>query len=106
MAKTKDIRVLCNCEWRHNLSVLPPEIRAKIYDAIFEYAETGEATGLEVMEIAIFEPIRKEVERYMESYRLMCERKKERALEREENKRIQQSTTDHNSAQQSTTDHN
>ncbi len=104
--KEKDVRVLCNCEWRHSLSILPLENRARVYDAILEYAETGDIPQLELVEKVAFEPIRKEIGRYMDNYKETCEKRKERAIEREKQKKEQGTTTYHKCAQVCTNDHN
>ena len=62
--------------WAKVLRKYPPELRCQIYDALIEYAETGDAPELgEVAQMA-FEFIKSEIDRTQDKYDRTCEKRR------------------------------
>ncbi len=75
-------RFLCSCEWSNTLKKLPAENRLKVYDAMFEFAQTGKVPELDLLSAIAFEPIKNEITRYMQTYKEKCSKLRSNAEKR------------------------
>lgn len=68
--------------WAKVLKKYPPELRCQIYDALIEYAETGEAPELSEVAQMAFEFIKSEIDRTQEKYKKTCEKRRKAVQKR------------------------
>lgn len=68
---------LFNLEWVEVLKELPPEVKYKVYDAIIEYASTGEILTLEAIAKGVFMFIKREMDYNNNQYNKAVESRRE-----------------------------